>query len=265
MKYYGFTVGDDFSLFSDMGATPSSIDDEEPNALTAIPKGVVGYRHNLNKHWSIGAGVEMPIASATTDDDTYMVSQRVPDVPAYVQYSWGGGKSWIRMSGILRNMMYRDVLSDRNRDLVGWRVKMRSSASLCPWLTAYYQAAYGKGITSYYQDLYKHELDIVPDGDGRLCTIKSWGGYVGLQYKISPKVFATSTYSHLRTYAGSYTGGTKPWAEQYKYAQYALANVIWNITPQISTGLEYIYGRRVDMNGLSRHDNRIQTMLRVSI
>ena len=39
---------------------------------------------------------------------------------------------------------------------------------------------------------------------------------------------------------------------------------MWNITPQISTGIEYIYGRRVDMDGISRHDNRIQTMLQVT-
>lgn len=77
-------------------------------------------------------------------------------------------------------------------------------------------------------------------------------------------MYATATYSHLRNYAGKYSGGNTPWGEQYRYAQYALANVIWNITPQISTGLEYIYGRRVDMDGVARHDNRIQTMLQVT-
>lgn len=264
VKYFGFTVGYDFSLFSDMAAAPPSIDNEGPNALTAIPNGVLDYRHSFGPHWSIGIGAELPMASATTGDDTYLVSQRVPDVPAYVQYSWGKGKSWIRLSGIVRNMLYRDVIADRNRDCVGWGVKVSGSAAVCPWLTAYYQAAYGKGITSYFQDLYEGGLDMVPSGDGRLESVKAWGGYLGLQYNISPKVYATATYSHLRNYAGRYPGGSTPWGEQYSYAQYALANVIWNITPQISTGLEYIYGRRVDMDGVARHDNRIQTMLQVT-
>jgi len=68
----------------------------------------------------------------------------------------------------------------------------------------------------------------------------------------------------VRNYARDYSGGSTAWSGQYKYAQYALANIMWNITPQISTGLEYIYGRRVDMDGMSRHDNRIQTMLQVT-
>lgn len=66
-------------------------------------------------------------------------------------------------------------------------------------------------------------------------------------------------------YPDRYYGGSTPWNEQYKYAQYGVANVIWNITSRISAGIEYIYGRRVDMNGLSRHDNRLQTMFQITI
>lgn len=264
IKYRGFTVGYDFSLFSDMAAIPPSIDNEGPNALTAIPNGVIDYRHSFNPHWSVGIGAELPMVSATDGSGTTTVNQRVPDIPAYVQYSWDKGKSWLRFSGIVRNMMYRDVVADRNRDCCGWGVKMSGSASLCPAVTAYYQAAYGKGITSYFQDLYEGGLDMVPDGEGRLKAVEAWGGYIGLQYNLSPSVFATTTYSHLRNYADRYPGGSTDWGGQYRYAQYALANVIWNITPQISTGLEYIYGRRVDMDGVSRHDNRIQTMLQIT-
>lgn len=264
VKYRGLTVGYDFSLFSDMAAAPPSIDNEGPCGFTAIPNTVIDYRHSFNSHWSLGVGAEMPMASATTGRNTYMVSQRVPDIPAYVQYAWGGGKSWVRVSGIMRNMLYRDQVADKNRDKVGWGIKMSGSASLTPFVTAYYQAAYGKGITSYFQDLYEGGLDMVPDGNGRLEAVKAWGGYVGLLYNISPTVYATTTYSHVRNYAPRYTDGTTPWDGQYKYAQYALANVMWQITPQLSTGLEYIYGRRVDMDGVSRHDNRIQTMLQVT-
>lgn len=264
VKYRGLTAGYDFSLFSDMAAVPPSIDNEGPCALTAIPNGVIDYRYNIDPHWSVAVGAEMPVVSATTGDKSYTVSQRVPDIPAYVQYSWGGGRSWIRVSGILRNMQYHDMVDDRNRNAAGWGVKMSGSASVLPFVTVYWQCAYGKGITGYFQDLYKGGLDMVPDGEGRLTAVKAWGGYLGLQYNISPKVYATTTYSHLRNYAPRYDGGDVAWGSQYKYAQYALANVIWNITPRISTGIEYIYGRRVDMDGVSRHDNRLQTMLQFS-
>lgn len=266
LKYRGITAGYNYSLFSDMAAAPPSIDNEGPCGFTAIPNGVIDYAYNIDKHWKVAAGIEMPMLSATTGENSYTVNQRVPDIPAYVQYSWGGGQSWLRFSAIVRNMLYRDVKADRNRNVTGWGVKMSGSASVGPAVTAYWQGAYGKGITSYFQDLYEGGLDLVPDGDdsGRLSAVKAWGGYVGLQYHLSPSLFMTTTYSHLRNYAPRYTDGSTPWDEQYKYAQYALANIIWTISPGIQCGLEYIYGRRVDMSGIAHHDNRLQTMLSFS-
>lgn len=266
IKFRGITAGYNFSLFSDMAAIPPSIDNEGPNALTAIPNGVVDYTHTFNKHWSAGTGIEMPIASATDGAHCYLVSQRVPDVPAYVQYSWGGGSNWLRASAIVRNILYRDQVADKNRDQVGWGIKMSGSAALSPWVRAYWQGAYGHGITSYFQDLYEGGLDLVPSAadPGRMKAVKAWGAYAGLQYTLSRTLMATTTYSHLRNYAPDYAGGATPWPQQYSYAQYALANLLWQVTPVVQTGIEYIYGRRVDMSGHSRHDNRIQAMLQVS-
>lgn len=266
IKFRGITAGYDYSLFSDMAAAPPSIDNEGPNGFTAIPKGVVDYRYTIDKHWSVAAGVEQAIASYTTGSFTSSVNQRVPDIPVYAQYAWGGGGSWLRVSAILRNMQYRDLVAAKNHNVTGWGVKFSGSAALGSVVTAYYQGAYGKGLTSYFQDCFEGGLDLVPDAKeaGKLEAVKSWGGYLGLQYTLSPKVYATTTYSHVRTYMDRYAGGETAWADQYKYTQYALANVIWQITPMVSTGLEYIWGRRVNQDGLSRHDNRIQTMLQVN-
>lgn len=266
IKFRGITAGYNYSLFSDMAAAPPSIDNEGPCGFTAIPNGVLDYEYTINPHWTVAIGAEMPMLSATYGDKAYQVNQRIPDIPLYAQYSWGGGANWLRASAILRNLQYRDVEADRNRDCFGWGVKVSGSSSLLPAVRAYWQAAYGKGITSYFQDLYEGGLDMVPDGanSSRMKAVEAWGGYIGLQYTLTPKLFATTTYSHLRNYADNYTGGSTPWGEQYKYAQYALANLIYSITPRVQCGVEYLYGRRVDHNGLSRHDNRIQAMLQVT-
>lgn len=266
IKYRGITAGYNYSLFSDMAAAPASIDNEGPPGFTAIPHGVVDYAYNINKHWSVAAGLETPAYSVTTSDETYTVNQRVPDIPFYAQYAWDGGNSWVRASGMIRNLLYHDMVSDRNHNALGWGVKLSGSMGLSSWVTAYYQAAYGKGISSYFQDTYRGGLDMMPDASepGKLSTVEAWGGYIGLQFNISPKVFATTTYSHERNYAKRYDGGAVAWGEQYKYAQYALANVIWKITPIVHTGVEYIYGRRVNHSGEGAHDNRIQAMLRIA-
>ena len=226
LTYRGIKAGYSYGLFCDLAAGVPTIDYEGPNSFTSIPN-------------------------------------------AYIQYSWAKGSGWLRLAAMVRNLYYRDLSVGSNVDKVGWGINLSGSSPVAGGLTAFWQAVYGKGITSYFQDLNGAGMDLLPDphNSGVLNTVKSWGSYLGLQYTFSPKVFCSATYSHVRTYVpryGDQASSASGWDAQYKYAQYAVANIFWNITPILQTGLEYIYGRRVDYSGAQAHDNRIQTMLQLS-
>ena len=77
-------------------------------------------------------------------------------------------------------------------------------------------------------------------------------------------MFCTAIYSHVRTYANSYADSSVEWKTGYKYAQYILGNIFWQVNPIVQVGMEYIYGRRVDFDCSQAHDNRLQAMLQVS-
>ena len=264
VTYRGFTVGHTSSLFEDGAAAPPTIDNEGPCGLVGVNNNLIDYTHSFGKRFKVGVGIELSSVSMTTSEFTRSVSQRIPDVPAYVQYSWYNGKGWLRFSALMRNIQYRDLVDSRNRNKTCWGVKFSGSTpiGITP-LQAYYQAAYGRGIGGYIQDLGGLGLVLSPDegNPGHLDAVKAWGAYAGLQYTFSDKVFASVSYSHARAYADAYTGGSTPWNEQYKYAQYVAANVFYTILPGLQCGVEYLYGRRVDMDGTSRSDNRINTML----
>ncbi|MEG1685188.1 MAG: hypothetical protein RR319_04495 [Bacteroides sp.] len=263
LNFRGFTVGYNYTLFCDVAASAPSIDYEYAPAFTIIPNTVIDYTHAFNSRWSMGIGLESPIASATTNASTYMVNQRVPDIPAYAQYSWDKGNSWVRLGAIMRNMAYWDKVGEKTRNATAWGVNLSGSATLLPHLTSYYQMAYGKGISSYFQDLYNGNLDMVPSQTpGKLETVKAWGGFLGLQYNFTPNTFASCTYSQLRDYAPEYADGSISFGNQYKYAQYLVANLFWNVAPRVQMGMEYIYGRRVNMDATSHHNNRVQTMVK---
>lgn len=258
----GFKAGMAFSLFTDVAAGPPTIDFQGPNSWTLIPNAVLDYEYKFDKHWGVGIGVEMPIASFTTNNVTYAVNQKVPDIPAYVQYSWQNGSSWLRLSGIMRNMQYRDMVENINRNNVGWGAKLSGSARIVKNLTAFYQAAYGKGISSYFQDIYGMQMDMLPNPrhSGELSNVTSWGGYLGLQYNFTKDIFASCTYSIVETNpANGYYA-----ADLYKNAQYIVGNVFWNVTPTVQLGLEYILGDRKNLSGEQKNNNRIQTMVQVN-
>lgn len=260
--YRGFKVGYDFSLFTDLGAGPPTIDFAGPNAWTIIPNALVDYEYQWGKHWGVGVGLEMPIASYTNGAYTYTVNQRIPDIPFYLQYSWQNRSSWIRLSGLVRNMSYYDLKANQTNTNTGMGGKISGTALLVKNLTAYYQGVYGKGITSYFEDTYGASLDMLPSKciDGKLDNVTSWGGYFGLQYNFSPTTFMTATYSTVRTEAPE---SIYP-PTLYRNGSYIVTNLFWNVAPSVQMGAEYIWGERVNANGDARHNSRIQMMLQVN-
>ena len=271
VTYRGIEAGYGFSLFTDLAADPTTIDYDGPNSFTVVINAKFDYRHNFGKHFGIGIGAEMPMTSYTDATHTSTVTQRVPDIPAYVQWNFGNNNR-IRLSGLLRNMQYQNEALGKTKNAVGWGVQLTGNFNICDKLIGYYQAAYGKGMTSYFEDLTGNGLDMVPNptNNSELETVKAWGGYLGLQYNFSSKCYCNVLYSHLRNYApnyganGTFDGDPTPWTAQYKYGQYVLGNFFWNINNLFTWGVEYIYGRRVNMDGMQAHDNRIQTMLQIN-
>lgn len=269
VKYRGIKLGLDYSLFSDPTAMPPTIDYEGPCSATTLQHAVCNYTHTFGrkKSWKAGIGIEMPEVSMTTGSSTAEVSQRAPAIPAFVQWSWGGD-NWLRLSAIMRNMQYRDLVSEKNINKAGWGLELSGSAGIAPSLTAYWQAVGGRGIASYMQDCTDLGLDMTPSESdpSHLSLVKAWGGYFALQYNFTDDIFFSTTYSHVRVYPTRYNaeGASTPYDEQYRYAQYAQGALFWNISTLLQAGVEYIYGRKVDCSGKSGHDNRLQAMLQLN-
>ena len=268
LKWRGITAGYTYSIFADAASTPATIDYEGPNACATIIHGMVAYEPYLDKehNWRAGIALDIPEASYTNATNTSTVNQRVPDIPMYIQRNWAGGEGWFRLAGIVRNIQYRDNIDQKNFNKLGWGIKGSGKTPIAGGLSAAYMALYGRGIASYIQDINGCGLDLMPDPEDpyRLEAVKAWSGFASLQYRFNPRCFMSATYSHVRTYAKQFTDSQSDWKTGYKYAQYIAGNVFYNVNSIVQVGAEYLYGRRVDYNGMQAHDNRIQAMLKVS-
>lgn len=276
LKYRGITAGHTTSIFTDMGAKPASIDYQGPNALTFMGHPNISYtgKFGKDKAWSAAIGLDLPEFSGTYSDGmidgretayTKKATQRIPDIPVYLQRSWMNGQGWLRASAIFRTLTYRDAVDGKNRNEFGWGVKLSGKTPICGGLSAMWEGVYGKGVSSYIQDLTGRGLDLTPNPDehGRLSAVPAWGAYGTLQYQICPRVLVNATYSQVRTYANDWN--STDWDTTYKWAQYITANCFVRINSFAQAGIEYLYGRRMDHNGLQAHDNRLSLMLKVSI
>lgn len=268
LKYKGLKAGYDNSLFSDPACGAPAVDYEGPCSNTASPVGGISYNWEPNPHgrWAFGVGVELPQTSFTTiEGRTKKVYQRFPDIPLAGRFSWADGDSWVRTSVILRTLTYRNIMEEQNHNRFAYGFQLSGAVKFLDCLTLFYQGVWGKGIGSMIQDTVDEGLDLTPaDGGSALNPVMVWGGFVSLQYDISSRFSASATYSHLRTYASRFEGGSTEWADLYKYAQYVSANAFCTVTSFFNIGIEYIWGRRNNYSGLHCADNRIQAAFQLT-
>lgn len=253
------TAGLTNSTFVDGAAGTPVIDDQGPAGEMSAKNILVRYAPRFNDHLSAAISVETPSAGYTLGEDQTIekINQRAPDVPAYVQYQWADGASHIRLSGLARFLSYRDLASGKNRFQTGWAAQLSGIVKATPSLKFYYQGALGRGYAHYINDLADADMDLVETPTpGKMKAPKMANFEIGARYNFNPKLFVSASYSQARLYGVSYLGG-----DTYRYGQYVSVSGFYNIIDELSVGVEYLHGTRINVNHTSGHANRIEGMI----
>lgn len=254
------TLGKARSTFADAPAMAPTVDDQGPSGQVTAKNMLVQYMSPSWNGFSFAASAELPDVSFTEGTQSASISQRFPDIPAYIQYAWDKGSSHIRLSGIMRQLSYRNLATQSNHFVTGYGVQISAITFFTPDFNFFGHYTYGKGIASYVNDLADLGYDLIPSSAAGALKAPGVAGWTaGLQYNFSPKLFATASYSRAQLYDASGMG-----ADTYRYAQYIAANVFYNLWGDLRIGAEYLHGTRKNISGISGKANRFEAMLQYS-
>lgn len=256
ISFLGFTMGYDYGSFLDLAAIPPTIDFAGPCGMSIYHATQLRYEHAFPGGFKFGVGVEMPVVDGITNEHLQIGRQRMPNFPAYIQYGWNG-QSHIRVAAIVRSMTYDNLVAQKAESKVGWGTLAATTFNIGKKVNVYAEGVYGRGISQFMNDISNLDVDLVPnpDAQGQMQVLPMMGWYAGLQYNFSPKVFISSTYSQTRVYSEKGYPATP--SEQYRYGQYLVANLFYNVTSNLQLGAEYLRGWRTDFNRQTRHANRL--------
>lgn len=260
ITFRDWTVGYAKSTFSDPSAEIPVIDGGGQNGKVGHTTPLIRWSHGIGKGWSVAASAELP-GYGIQDVDS-MVKKRntyLPDVAAFVQYAYG--ESHIRLSGIVRVLPYRDLVTSTNHNKIGWGIQLSGSAQTSSRLTFYAAANVGQGISSYSNDLGIEGYDLISNLDkaGEMYAPTVWSLAIGAQYYFTRNIFSAITLSEAR-----YMPSKRVLPTDYKYGLYGAVNIFWNITPRLQAGVEYLIGKRQDFNRQHACADRIDAMLQFS-
>ncbi|MDE6271971.1 MAG: porin [Muribaculaceae bacterium] len=257
-----FTVGLAPTTFSDPAAQPDLLDGAGANGKIDKTNVLVRYLHTFKGRWSVAGSLEFPSSNPDVDDaTTKKCNDYIPDVAALGQYQWNRGLSHVRIAALLRTMSYRDLLTNETRHRVGWGVMLGTTVRAGRYIQFFGQTSVGKGISAYTGDLSSGNYDLLanPLHPGELYAPTTLTGTVGLKAFWMPRLTSTFAVATLRNFA---TDGTHD--ATYKYGQFLAVNLLYNITPRIQCGLEYLAGKRMNFNRDHANANRLEAVLTAS-
>lgn len=255
VKYMGIEFGQDWSSFTDVASWPTTVNYLALNSMPEVLNPLIKYSKKFKDGWQFGISAEMPDFT-TAYENTLSLNQNTPDIPGYLQYSFD--KSHLRLSGIFRNLLYRDTLNNNNESVIGTGISLTGNINITKKAQVYFQGLIGKGLGQYVEDLTTDELNVVPDSDnpGMLDALPVYSYYGALQYNFSPDLFAGIMYSQVKVQPDNFSSPSF-----YSYSSQITANVFWNFLPSAQLGLEYCRGRRVNQNGEKGNANRAEFMM----
>ena len=251
-----FTVGLANSTFCDLAAETPMVD--AAGTTNKSDKSTVLFRYmpRLSKHVQVAVSVETPETFVAADGvQTKAASTYVPDFAAFVQWDWGVRNSQhVRLSGVVRQLCYRDLIAGKNHSIAGWGLQFSSMSHPADPLTLYLCATVGRGYAGMGGDLSLGNYDLVGGKEaGRLYAPKSWGWQAGLQYNFKPNLFSCVTVSqfHYRP-----VSGVSP--SEYKHGTLAAINLFWSPVARVTIGAELDFAKRVNFSGAHGTAHRAQ-------
>lgn len=257
-----WTVGYAPSTFGDGAAVPPTVDSNGPTMKMDATNVLIRYMHTFKKSGIVLAGsLETPSMSIQEDgENTAARNQYIPNIAAMVQYEWARDEH-VRLSGILRFLPYRDLITQKNHQAVGYGVQLSTVFRIIPALKFYGTANTGKSYSNFGGDFLLGKYDLVAD-DKTPCKLKTtpgFGYFFGLQYNFTPNLFMSTTFGQ-----GRYLPTQDPIGTDYKYGLYSATNIFWNVTPRIMFGAEFNIGKRQDFNGERGWARRVGAMVSFS-
>lgn len=154
----------------------------------------------------------------------------------------------------------RNLAESTNRFATGWGVQLSGAIKMSEMFELDYEAVYGKGIANYINDLSGFGYDLISDGtDGKMKAPGSLGIAGGIRVNLTDKLFLSSTYSFCRLYDQENMGG-----DAYRRGNYAAVNCFYTPFSDFQVGVEYLHGRRTDMDHEHGIANRLEAMVKYS-
>jgi outer membrane murein-binding lipoprotein Lpp len=259
-------VGQFDSNFMDMGVFPNTIDYWGPPGMVFVRNPQVRYTAMDRDNMKVVLSLEAPNSIIDTGKLTAIdpslgagitSHNKLPDAVASFRY--GGDWGHVKAAGVLRQVGFHNannIDGEPANSLTGYGLNLSGTVKVGKPGQINWQIVGGKAIASYMND---GGIDLAPNGSFRAETVNTLAYLLYYNHAWNDKWTSSVGYSQHKQ---DNTGGQA--RNAFRRGSYASGNVLYTFAKNVTTGVEFIWGKLETKDGSSADDSRLQWSTRVS-
>lgn len=249
-EYGTLLAGHTWSTMMDLKILPEGL--TEPTVSGAIfqRQALVRWSQPIAPEFTFHAAVEDPNSSDVFSNQPTLSHTSLPDGVLGLEYDRSG--AWhFRLNGIARNIKV-EVPGMGDESETGWGLGLSGHLNLLERDRLTLGGVYGKGLGRYLLGIQSTAGGALNPLDNDLELRKNWGAVLTYQHH-----WAEALRSNVMGgYAHSEALSWQP-ADTFESSKYGAINLMWNILPYLTVGIEYGYGVSEDRQGEELDNHRI--------
>jgi DcaP outer membrane protein len=264
-------VGKTWPNFGSLETLPNTLDFEGPGSQLPGRNEQVRYRLPLDQHWTWTVALEDSKYEVTNVDSancgavTCSITDFSNIYPDFVtNISFDNGPHFLHLS-LAWAKLEVDAEIDNGTSIfeksfdingqgavVGGRHRFGDNDML------QYQYVWVDGMGHLITDIGNNDVAgnaVLVDNGQKVEELETLAGQIAWQHWWHPELSSTLVYSQVVLDNHDEQG-----SHAYHKTLYTSANLVWQLSDRITTGIEYLYGERTNNNGETGHANRLQFM-----
>lgn len=255
-----FGAGQYYTLFMDIDTFPNTIDYWGPSGMVFVRNPQLRYTPFNRDGMKVAFSLEAPNAAIDTgkvaDVDPALAAgvtarTRYPDFVANLRLDRGWGH--FQAAGILRQVGFETPSNpgaQPSGEETGYGLNLSGQFNTLGKDRIVGALAFGRGIASYMDD---GGVDLAPDANLQAQAVQSLGWFAYYDHYWSERWSSSIGYSEHRQ---NNTDGQL--ADAFRKGSYASTNLLYYPVKNVTTGAEFLWGKRENKDGASGDDTRVQ-------
>ena len=260
-----FVIGQTWTNFGDVNASPNTLDLEGPNSMPASRVAQIRWRTQVSKQWNILFALEEPRADYTPLEGASPVKSALPELVFKPKHTFKKGH-WSN-SLIYKPIIYTDKDYTFKKSLAAWgftsslTIRLADNDAFNPLgvkkrLFNLF-GIIGDGTQGAVNDFGGLGYEAFPKDSVTLETLLYYGGYISYSFVFKKRWSSTYVYSYLHQEEPETTDLI------FKTSHYFSANAVYAINKYFTIGTELLYGIKENYDDTKGSALRILCIIRL--